>query len=370
MSSPASVRFWTVDAPGRDVVKAIERLRRVPDVARIAVMPDVHLAEEVCVGVVVGARNILIPAAVGGDIGCGMAAVATSGEAGVLADERVAERVLRELARAIPILRRRGKGSDLPDHLGGGPPNLPGLAGEARRQLGTVGRGNHFIELQSDEEGGLWLMAHSGSRAAGQAIRRHHERIAVREKGGLWCLRSESPEGRAYLADLEWGLAYAEANRGALIGAAGQVLADELGLELDPRSRISCHHNFVRLEEHGEPLWVHRKGSISAREGELGIVPGSMGSFSFHVEGRGNQVALESCSHGAGRRLSRTAARKAIGLRQLEREMTGVWYSTSNARALCEEAPGAYRDIGAVMRAQKELVRVVRRLTPVLNFKG
>ncbi|MEM9453482.1 MAG: RtcB family protein [Myxococcota bacterium] len=376
MSSAHSVmRRWLAEPPPPEVRDALARLGRGADVVRVAVMPDVHLSAEVCVGVALGTRDTLIPAAVGGDIGCGMAALAFDAPPGRL-DEPAAARVLDGLYRAIPILRHhRRTGVQLPAGLAERELSEPVLratmAREASLQYGTLGRGNHFLELQAGDDGRLWLMVHSGSRGMGQAIRQAHERRGTRDRAGLLGLSAQSDAGRAYLHDLAWALDYAAANRSRMIEVARDVIERTLSVEADPHSVIECHHNFVRREEHeGQALWVHRKGAISAREGEVGIIPGSMGSVSHHVRGRGCAAALCSSSHGAGRAMARSVARRRISTRRLHEQMHGVWFDHRLAGRLREEAPGAYKDIGAVMRAQRELTRVQRTLRPMLVFKG
>ena len=263
---------------------------------------------------------------------------------------------------------------DLPEELAGAPPlSHPSLESmrrrDARVQLGTLGRGNHFVEFQADDEGRLWLMVHTGSRGIGQAIRDHHLSLA----GGapLPWLDAEDARGRAYLADSQWAVAYARANRDAIIRATAALVATLLGVQTLPGTHVDCCHNFVRRETHaGEDLWVHRKGANAAREGEPGIIPGSMGTRSYHVTGRGDADSLCSSSHGAGRVMSRDQARRSVTVRQLQREMAAVWYDRRLAARLCDESPGAYQDIRAVLRAQHDLVRVVRRLTPLLSYKG
>jgi tRNA-splicing ligase RtcB len=326
-------------------------------------MPDVHLAEDVCVGAVVATRATLYPAAVGGDIGCGMHAVGFDVAASAL-DARAAAHVLAGLYAQVP--RDRHPRRDLGAPFGGAAAlSSPALARLAERdaalQLGTLGSGNHFVELQADDEDRLWLMVHSGSRGLGPAIRAHHSR----GRPGLVGLCADAEEGRAYLADVAYALAWAEENRARIVAAACAIVADVLGGRAT--DAIRCHHNHVR-REHG--LWVHRKGAIPAAEGEPGVIPGSMGTPSYHTVGRGHPDALASSSHGAGRSRSRTAARKAISVRTLERELRGVFWDHRMAEALRDEAPSAYKDIGQVMRAQHELTRVVRRLRPVLAYKG
>lgn len=372
----ADIAQWVAEPLSQEVRRAIERLARDDDVVRIAVMPDVHLSREVCVGVALATRTTLIPAAVGGDIGCGMAALAFDAPAACLSTASAAADVMAGLYEAVPVLRhRRSTGvrlaGALADH-GLATSSLDATkAREAALQLGTLGRGNHFLELQSDEDGRLWLMVHSGSRGLGPAIRDAHEQVGTRNRAGLQVLQADSEAGRAYLADMQWALDYAQHSRDAIVDRVCELMHARFSIEPDADTRIACHHNFVRREVHeGEALWVHRKGAISARAGEPGIIPGSMGTSSFHVRGQGCAAALCSSAHGAGRTMSRSLARRAITGRALRDSMTGVWFDHRLASRLVEEAPAAYKDIGAVMRAQRELTRATRRLTPVLAFKG
>lgn len=371
----ASVRYWTDEPLPRDVRAALERLARSDDVRRIAVMPDVHLSADVCVGTVLATSRSLYPNAVGGDIGCGVAALAFDCDTAGL-DERSAAAILAGLYREIPLVRHaRIRARGLPGELAArtlSAPALESLKKEAVLQLGTLGRGNHFVELQADEnDGRLWLMLHSGSRGIGQAIRDHHLAKGATSRVGLRFLDAESNEGTEYLADMAWALDYADASRRAMIGAARDVVGRALGAAAVEESYVACQHNHVRREVHeGEAFWVHRKGAISAAAGEAGIVPGSMGTRSFHVEGRGCAEALASSAHGAGRRLSRTDARRTLSVRDVVSELRGVWFDHRIAAGLREEAPSAYKDIDGVLRAQAELVRIVRRLRPLLSYKG
>jgi len=372
----AVVRQWVEGPLDREVQAALERLARSEDVRRIAVMPDVHLSADVCVGTVVATSRVLYPNAVGGDIGCGVAALAFEGEASRLGDERAAAAVLAGLYRSIPLTRHgRRRAPGLAPDLASRSLSAPSLEGLKRRdgalQVGTLGRGNHFIELQADEEGRLWLMLHSGSRGIGQAIRDHHLAKGTAGRTGLRYLDADGPAGTAYLQDVAWAVDYAEASRLAMVTAVCEVVRGALGVDPDEGSYVTCNHNHVRRETHdGETLFVHRKGAISAASGEPGLIPGSMGTRSFHVEGRGCAEALASSAHGAGRRLSRTDARRALSAKDVSREMRGVWFDHRLAAGLREEAPSAYKNVDAVLRAERELVRIVRRLRPVLCFKG
>jgi len=342
----------------------------------VALMPDAHLAEDVCVGAVLATSGTLYPSAVGGDIGCGMAAVAFDIEAAAVAETHAAARILNALRAAVPFERhRRATLPSLPEGLGDRSLSSPELEGLRRRiagtQLGTIGSGNHFVELQTDEEGRLWLMLHSGSRGLGPAIRAHHLRHCHVGRHGQRYLEAACDLGRSYLADVGWALAYADASRRRMVEAVADVLGHVA--QATPRWETfeSCHHNHVRQEVHcGDTLWVHRKGAIPAGAGVIGLVPGSMGTFSVHVVGLGNPASLGSCAHGAGRRLSRSAARRKISVSSLARESRGIFFDHRLAQDLREEAPSAYKDLKCVLRAQRELARVVRRLRPVLVYKG
>jgi tRNA-splicing ligase RtcB len=379
MRKPSSVpmKIWADEPPPAEVAQALRRLSQADDVCRLAVMPDVHLAKEVCNGVVVATHELIYPQAVGGDIGCGMLAAAFDGDVTPFENSDDAERVLAEFARRIPSNRHSPETQpELPDELAETALSDDRLQRESQRdgrvQLGTLGRGNHFVELQADGDERLWIMIHSGSRAMGQEITAHHLRRAERHgPGGLLALDSRSDDGAAYLRDMAWAVRYAEENRLAMLRAAGSVLADALGYRLDESTLISAHHNHVRCETHfGEPLWVHRKGAMPADESLAGVIPGSMGTCSFHVTGRGCDAALRSCSHGAGRTLPRHVAQRTVGRDDLFRQMHNVWFDESLSGALCEEAPAAYKDVRSVMRAQRELVRITRELRPVLVYKG
>jgi len=362
-----------------EVAASIERIAAADDVRHVAVMPDVHLASEVCVGLVVATSRTIYPRAVGGDIGCGMAAIRFDASAELLADERIAARLLAELYRCVPSLKHARERAPvaIAEQLHHAPLSHPRLERlkrrEARLQLGTLGRGNHFLEFQRDEEDQLWLMLHSGSRAMGQAITAHHLKQASSAGGRktLVGIDADDDAGRAYLSDVAWAVEYARANRLAMIEATREILAGLCGIAAVPGSLIHCDHNHVRRETHfGEPLWVHRKGALSAAEGEPGVIPGSMGTHSYHVQGRGAEMSLRSSSHGAGRAISRGEAIARISSAELERQMRGVWFDHRRTRQLRDEAPAAYKDIGAVMRAQRELTKIVRELRPVLSFKG
>lgn len=372
----ATVRSWLAAPMGRTVSDAIERLQRAPDVRHIAVMPDVHLAGDVCIGVAVATSTLLYPQAVGGDIGCGMLAVAFDAEATALDDPEVAGQILRDLTVAVPARRRNRRATISPPRDVATAEFSDGVIEAVRRAEGTLefatlGSGNHFIELQADEEGRLWLMVHSGSRALGQVIQNHHLARAAPAGNGLRTLDANTVAGAEYLRDVAHARRFADASRRVMTEEVGRVVARQIGSHLCWETIITTDHNHVSREHHGgRDLWVHRKGAMSAQLGEEGVLPGSMGTLSFHVEGRGCNDSLCSSAHGAGRMLSRAAARVKVTERALRREMEGIWYDARLTGRLRDEAPSAYKDIRAVLRAQKELVKVVRTLRPVLNYKG
>lgn len=376
-SELAPMHSWLVAPLPEDVQNALRRLRRAPDVRHLAVMPDVHLAEDVCVGVALATSASLYPQAVGGDIGCGMLSVPFNLEAATVGNATTAGRLLARLTEAIPARRRmRRQLIPMPQELQHATLSDAGLQrlwrDEGALEHATVGSGNHFIELQADEDGHLWVMVHSGSRALGPAIRDHHLSLAAPAGAGLKLLQASEEGGAAYLRDALWARRYAASSRQSLA-----VLVEEAvravcgGGHLQWEAAISTDHNHVERESHpsGE-LWVHRKGAMPAHAGQPGVLPGSMGTLSYHVSGRGCPEALSSSAHGAGRILSRSEARRLISRADLHAQMGNVWYDVRKAAQLRDEAPGAYKDIRAVARAQRELVRLVRVLRPVLNFKG
>lgn len=362
---------WLVEPLPKNVARAIERLASAPGVVRIAVMPDVHLAEHVCVGTVLGTDEVVYPQGVGGDIGCGVAAVRLTAGADALASTETADELLAELRQRVPAIRhRQARAAELL------PLSDPGLqrrvARDARVQLGTLGRGNHFVELQADDEERLWLTVHTGSRGLGPAVRDHHLALASGSKRAarLVGLAVDGP-GADYVHDADVAIDYARRNRRAIAENIAPALTAMLGADIEWDTWFENAHDSVRRETHGgQPLWVHRKGASPAGENERGIIPGSMGTASFHVVGRGCAAAMCSSSHGAGRRLRRGEAARAFSVRELARQMRGVHYEHGLAPRLRDEAPLAYKDIAAVMRAQRELVRIVRRLRPVLAYKA
>ena len=369
------ITSWTCEPLPYDVARRIERMASDDDVVRVAVMPDVHLAAEYCVGTVVATKSRIFPHAIGGDIGCGMLAIRANGDADLL-DNQSGETLLAMLQRFVPTIRHSrdtvvdGLPATIQSRTLSNSRLEKMIKREGRFQLGTLGRGNHFLEFQRDETGALWLMLHTGSRAMGQAINAMHLPLAEKD-GGLPFFRDDSDRGQNYLNDVAWAAHYASANRRAILRVVEQILDTMFGVDFDDGTLVETDHNHLRRESLGDTsVWVHRKGAQSAADGVPAIVPGSMGTFSYHVEGRGCESAIHSSSHGAGRRLTRTAARQQTTTREVRRQLRDVIFDRRMEHAMKEEAPSAYRDIRRVMKAQKELVKITRKLTPILSYKG
>jgi len=373
-AGPAPLKSWLPNQLSLEAIQSIDRLRISDDVRYVALMPDAHLAKDVCIGAVVATERLIYPAAIGGDIGCGMISLAFDADACAIDNERAAARVLAGLYEFVPSNKQRTP-RELPAslmHLQLSNQRLRRLAGrDGRVQLGTLGRGNHFLEFQADHDNRLWVMIHSGSRAVGQAVTNHHLQNARHAESGLKYLDFEDGAGPLYLADVCWARSYAAENRLAMLTVVGELMQSLFGVTSDWNSLIHCDHNHVQRELHGgKMLWVHRKGAQSAKPGELGIIPGSMGTASFHTLGRGCADALMSCSHGAGRALSRSEARQKVSGNEFARQVGKLWYDHRRTEKLRDEAPSAYKDIRKVMKAQRDLTRTVRELRPLLTYKG
>jgi tRNA-splicing ligase RtcB len=371
------VLLWS-RCPPPAAVKQLQRLAAQPWVVdQVAGMPDLHLAEGVAVGTVFATEHHAIPAALGGDLGCGVAALHFRCHAPSLARRQLGA-ALAALDRVIPTgdaLQGR-PGVPVPEELAASPLST-GALGRARDRLaplhlGTLGGGNHFLELDTDPEGSLWLLIHTGSRGLGAAIREHHQAAAEAAGGGaLAALDTRTEAGQAYLADVAWALRFARANRDRIAARASEILADTLGAEPEPESRVDVHHNFLSREEHGgRPVLVHRKGAVAAPEGASVLIPGSMGTATYVAEGRGDPRSFCSCSHGAGRVMSRSEARARVTPGLLEAQLRRVVFDRRKLRTLIEEAPAVYRDIREVMEDQRELVTARLRLSPLGVLKG
>lgn len=370
----ARVAKWLVEGKlPEKVCQNLDKLAGSDDVRHVAVMPDIHLGRLVNNGTVAATTHLIYPQAVGSDIGCGLSALRFHGAAELLQDEHQARRIIQELYRVVPALKQRG-GRILPEQIASQPLSHDVLVKTSLRdgayQLGTLGCGNHFLELQKDDGGALWLMVHSGSRAMGQIITEFHLARASASATGLKYLDICAESGLAYLADMQWAVEYAKLNRLAIMARTAEILESQFGITAHEESYVDSPHNFARLEKHfGKQMIVHRKSAISARVGEVGLIAGSMGTPSFIVHGLGLEEALCSSSHGAGRALSRTEARHRITAGAMERQLGSVHCDKRNLASLCDEAPAAYRDIREVMRAQHDLTRQDTRVHPLLNFK-
>jgi tRNA-splicing ligase RtcB len=369
-----TVSQWLVEAHLTPGVQAnVERLARSEDVRHVVVLPDVHLGKLINNGCVGATVDLVYPQAVGGDIGCGFSAIGFNGTAEFLADDRNARKVIRRFYQLVPALKLP-QSQGLPAKLSDWALSEESLVKASRRdgalQLGTLGCGNHFVEFQRDDAGALWLMVHSGSRAMGQVITEFHLSRAAVSSTGLKFLDARTAAGQAYLNDMAWAVEYATLNRLAIIARTVEIIGAQFGVAANEESYMNSPHNFARREWHvGQQLFVHRKSANSARRDELSLIAGSMGSPSYLVHGLGEERALCSSSHGAGRVMSRTEARQRFSPTDLKRQLGAVKHDERVLPDLCDEAPSAYRDIREVMRAQRDLVRQNARLRPMLNFK-
>ena len=318
-SLPDHVTCWLAEPLPSECVLALRRLAESDDVVRMAVMPDVHLVDEVCNGVAVATTDRIYPQAVGGDIGCGIVAVAANSSAEPLQTKALARRILGGLSELIPS-NRHPTVKDLPDELDSEPLSESRLTKQAQRdgrvQLGTLGRGNHFVELQCDAEDRLWVMIHSGSRGIGQAISRWHlEQARQVSRKGLASFSASSDAGQRFLHDMEWARRYASANRRAMLLAAESVLQQTAGCGFDWTSLVETDHDHVQLERHdNRDVWVHRKGAQPSSLDQPGLIPGSMGTRSYLVRGRGCRFARHPTAHRSrSERVNRTGAPDGYG---------------------------------------------------------
>lgn len=395
-----NVRFWTGTMSVEDAaVRQLQNIAELPILAgHIAVMPDVHMGMGATVGSVIPTISAVIPSAVGVDIGCGMVALRTGLRASDLPDSLAAMRMAIEAvipvgfachSAALNIGKESASAGVLQaryDVLMNGFKDLSMFANlgcfDAIRmscQIGTLGGGNHFGEICLDETDNVWLMLHSGSRnvgktigeAAMEAAKKHVATLDVtlKDKDLAW-LDDGTVAFAQYTDALSWAQNYARLNRDVMMHRMVQAVEKTLGRKLSITDEaINCHHNYLAKEEFGgKSVWITRKGAVSARKGQLGIIPGSMGAKSFIVCGKGHEAAYCSCSHGAGRKMSRTQAKKQFTEADLVSQTAGV--ECRKDAAVVDEIPGAYKDIDEVMAAQTELVDIVHTLKQVLCVKG
>jgi tRNA-splicing ligase RtcB len=387
LNARVPVKVWT-DQIEAGAMAQLKNTASLPFVFRhVAAMADVHLGIGATVGSVVAMKGAVCPAAVGVDIGCGMMARKTSIPAERL--EGDASRLRHAIEREIPVgfhQRKEPSSTALEWASRAGEPSVAssGLMKKAVHQLGTLGGGNHFLEVCADrDDGRLWLLLHSGSRHIGNSVAQIHidkAKGAMREAidrlpdRDLAYFLEGTPEFRSYREDVTWCQDYARFNREIMMDRLAGQLAHALDLGGDPARlgvtlSVNCHHNDIADEVHfGERVLVTRKGAIRAGAGELGIIPGSMGTGSFIVRGLGNPEAFESAPHGAGRRMSRGEARRRFTRADLERQTEGV--ECRKDAGVIDEIPGAYKAIAEVIEKSRDLVEVVAALTPIVCVKG
>lgn len=393
------IKAWTKDLPIDAKAEAqLRNTAKMPFIHKwVAVMPDVHVGLGATIGSVVPTDRAIIPAAVGVDIGCGMMATKTSLVAADLPDSL--QKIRSAIEGAVPHGRThrggpddRGAWRDLPKtHVDGWKSLAEGYdaivekhpklnRGQEKNHLGTLGTGNHFIEVCLDEAGSVWVMLHSGSRGVGNRIGRYFIELAKKEMR-TWMINVPDqdlaylPEGTQHFYDyvkaVRWAQEFARVNRELMMRAT--IAAIRESGDLPPFTTdavaVNCHHNYVAKEHHfGKDVWVTRKGAVRAREGDLGIIPGSMGAKSFIVRGKGNPESFHSCSHGAGRVMSRTAAKRKFTLEDHAAATVGV--ECRKDADVIDETPAAYKPIEKVMAAQEDLVEIVHTLRQVVCVKG
>lgn len=373
---------WASDIePG--TIEQAARAARMPFLGgHVALMPDAHAGIGATVGSVIPTKNAIIPAAVGVDIGCGMLATETTLTAADLPDD---------LSALMPLVEQHipagvGKGHDdatIDAALAAlGNPNSDLTAKQEKTaacQFGTLGSGNHFVEVCLDERDHVWTVLHSGSRGIGNQLARVHINGARKlmakyfislEDPDLAYFVQSTPEFTAYIRDMLWAQAYAMQSRARMDTALIDSLFSVVGTGERVRT-INCHHNFTQQEHHhGQDMWITRKGAIKAATGDEGVIPGSMGTRSYIVKGLGSPASYNSCSHGAGRRMSRTQARRELTAESLAEAMGDRTWNADRAAALVDEHPSAYKDIDQVMEDQKDLVQVQHTLRQIFNYKG
>src|SRR5262245_60141158 len=386
---PLVVYTEEIEAAARQQLVNVSRLPIVHH--HVAAMPDVHLGIGATVGSVIPTHAAIIPAAVGVDIGCGMIATRLSLGADDV-DEKKLKRVFDQITRDVPVGFGQHDDRDVRD--GAAQPFERGLqrildkhpairkrVGKRSswvHQMGTLGGGNHFIEVCLDESNRVWVMLHSGSRGIGNAIGTYFIELAKRDAERQQVVLPDRdlayfPEGAGHFDDyveaVGWAQDYARANREEMMDLVLEALRRHVPAFEVTGEAVNCHHNYVERERHfGEDVWLTRKGAIRARSGDLGIIPGSMGARSYIVRGRGSAESFHSCAHGAGRRMSRNAAQKAFSVADLQTQTQGV--VCRKDKGVLDEIPGAYKNIDEVMANQADLVEVVHTLKQVLCVKG
>lgn len=378
------IKLWLDDMEEGAMVQA-KNLANLPFTFKhVAIMPDSHQGYGMPIGGVLATEGVIIPNAVGVDIGCGMCAVKTSLR---MIDKEPLKEIMGKIRKAVPVgFAHQQKSQDpelMPERF------ITSLLfdgsicmteyNKALTQIGTLGGGNHFIEIQAGNDGHIWIMIHSGSRNLGFTVANYYNNLAISlnekwystvpKEHQLAFLPVDSDEGQDYIKEMNYCVKFALANRKLMMERVMEAFTSTLdGVDFD--SMINIAHNYAALENHfGKNVFVHRKGATLARKGTIGIIPGSMGTKSYIVEGLGNKDSFESCSHGAGRRMGRGEAIRTLNLEEEQAKMEGILGKPRNQQDL-EEAPGAYKDIDAVMENQKDLVKVLVELRPLAVIKG
>lgn len=383
------IKMWLDDIESEAIDQA-SNLANLPfSFKHIAIMPDAHCGYGMPIGGVMATRGVIVPNAVGVDIGCGMCAVKTSLTD---IDTETLKKIMGEIRKVIPLgFNKHEENQDnslMPNYNNDTYPIVFQELDNARKSLGTLGGGNHFIEIQKGNDRYIWIMIHSGSRNLGYKVANHYNKIAkdlnkkwnssVPPSVDLAFLPMDSEEGQCYFREMQYCVDFALANRELMMERIKEIFKNVTGFEeygqdninFDPMINIA--HNYASLESHfGENVWVHRKGATLAREGTIGIIPGSQGTKSYIVEGLGNKDSFESCSHGAGRRMSRSKARSELVLEDEIKNLDdqGIIHGIRQQRDL-DEASSAYKDIGVVMANQKDLVKILVELIPLAVIKG
>ncbi len=392
------IKSWCSEVEGMAMSQA-EDLAMHPCVFKhVALMPDCHPGYGMPIGGVIACKDAVIPNAVGVDIGCGMGAVKTSIRVSDVTDKPSLREVTNRIKELIPC--GEGHSHKQPQKWEGMPQDIEEFSDRgwfsshvktlAKKNLGSLGGGNHFIEIQAGDDDFIWLMIHSGSRHLGNMIAKYYNKVAI-DLNNLWnadvpgkdlaFLPVNTDEGKAYIEDMNYALAYAKENRRRIMDSFMTAFASVFTkAEFDPA--VNIHHNYAALENHfGENVWVHRKGATSAKKGEIGIIPGSMGTPSYIVEGLGNPDSFTSCSHGAGRVLGRNQASTTLTIEECDSAMGDIVYDRWNklkgwkrkkVRATYDlgEAPQAYKDIDQVINAELDLIKPLVKLKPLGVVKG
>ena len=377
---------WANHDLGHNEIRMAKNVASLPFVYKhVALMPDVHLGKGALVGSVLATKDAVIPAAVGVDIGCGMCAIKTPFKAKQV--EGKLKKIRKDIEAAIPVGFNQNKSADKSvynwqgwqefKHLHNG---VQHLEKKALHQLGTLGGGNHFIELCLDTHEQVWLMLHSGSRNIGNMLAQNHMRTAknLAKLAGeslpdpdLAYFVSQTDEFEAYWRDLQWAQNYAKFNREVMMARFKHIVEKHVagGKPTKPLLSVNCHHNYAEQETHyGESVYVTRKGAVRARQEDYGIIPGSMGAKSYIVKGKGNHESYCSCSHGAGRTMSRSKAKRQFSVDDLVKQTEGI--ECRKDAGVIDEIPAAYKPIEQVMANQSDLVEIVATLRQVLCVKG